>query len=329
MAIKKFIPTQPLPQQESRVTKLEQGTIVASANPISRPDLKSIQVDIAQTTSEISHNPLDFSYLIYGPKKIGKTDFSSMFGGDRQSTYFFMYEKWADHLKLRQTLMDDTYDEDGKLEIPAWLKGEAYLESLITNPGDVKVICFDGLKAGYDKAFSQGCREGGFSHPALQSQGGVGWDKIKKTFNRFVDRLISSNFGVVFNCHDVAITLDTVFGSKSQITPNLPTYADEFVRHKVDNIFYFHVREKKRWLQLRNDGVVTAACAHKENFLTPEGQPIWLIPMGDSAEEGYRNFINAFNNKQIKTYEEVTKQDIDELQKVKGDTTAKRIKQKK
>lgn len=330
MAAKKFIPTQPpSPVSRSGVTKLEQGAIVAPANPIFRNDLKGITIDIAEKPSVISHNPLDFSYLIYGPKKTGKTDFSSMFGGDHESTYCLMYEKTARHLSIRQTLIDDEYDEEGKLEVPAWLKGEAYLEYLITNPGNIKVICFDGLKAGYDKAFSQGCREGGFSHPALQSQGGLGWDKIKKTFYRFVDRLIGSNFGVVFNCHDIALTLDTALGSRSQIIPNLPTYADDFVRHKVDNVFYFHIREKKRWLQLRSDGVVYAACAHKENFLTPDGQPIWLIPMGDSAEEGYRNFIQAFNNKQINTYEEVTKKDIDELKKVKGDTTAKRIKEKK
>jgi hypothetical protein len=46
-----------------------------------------------------------------------------------------------------------------------------------------------------------------------------------------------------------------------------------------------------------------------------------MIPLGNSAEEGYKNFMNAFNNKQIKTYQEVTKQDLTELTKQKGDTS--------
>jgi hypothetical protein len=72
---------------------------------------------------------------------------------------------------------------------------------------------------------------------------------------------------------------------------------------------------------LRGDQVVYAGCANEENFLTPDGESIWMIPLGNSAEEGYRNFMNAFNNKQIKTYQEVTKQDLTELTKQKGDTS--------
>lgn len=324
MAVKKFIPTQPH-FNAKRVIRVPPSKLLSVKPVIGRRDLQGIKVDIVDSPTEISTNPLDFVYLFYGPKKIGKTKFSSMFGGNEGITYFLMFEKLARHLSIRQSLMSDVLNEKtGSIETTAWLLAEAYLETLISQPGNIRVVCADGLLAMYEKAFIQGCKEGGFQHPSDIKDYGKSWDKVKGTFYRFVDRLVTSKFGVMFNCHDVALRDENLDGStKLQIVPNLPKYADEFVRHKVDNVFYMHYRERSRWLQLRGDQTVYAGCANEKNFLTPDGEQIWMVPLGNSAEEGYKNFMNAFNNKQIKTYEEVTKQDLTELTKQKGDTTIK------
>lgn len=328
MAVKKvFVPTQPV----SRVLKVPAAKISAVKQVLGRRDLQGINVDIVEKPTMISKNVLDYVYLFYGPKKIGKTKFTSLFGGNEGITYFLMFEKLARHLSIRQSLMADVMNEKtGEIETTAWLLAEAYLETLLKQPGNIRVICADGLLAMYEKAFFQGCKEGGFKHPNDNKDFGKSWDKVKGTFYRFVDRLVQSPFGIMFNCHDIALRDENLDGTaKLQIVPNLPKYADEFVRHKVDNVFYMHYRERSRWLQLRGDQIIYAGCANEENFLTPDGEPIWMIPLGSCAEEGYKNFMNAFNNKQVKTYEDVTKQDLTELTKQKGDTSVRTKSRKK
>jgi hypothetical protein len=310
-------------------TKLPAKKIVSSQTTI-RKDLRGITIQRAVDLSPISNDPLDYIYLIYGPKKVGKTKFSSLFGADEGTTEFMMFEKLARHLSIHQAPMVDTVDPVSGEMIPAWLYAEAYLDDIIRNPGNIRTICADGMLAMYEKAFAQGCKEGGFIHPGGQNDFGVSWDKIKTTFYRFVNKLVETEFGVLFNCHDIAIQHERFDGVKTQIVPNLPRYADEFVRHKIDNVFYFHIRGKgERWLQLRADETVYAACAPENNFLTLNGEPIWMIPMGNSAEQGYKNFLNAFHNKQTKTYKEVTEKDIAELEKQKGETTIRRVKDKR
>ena len=327
MAVKKFTPTQP--QGKMLPQKLPPKTIHKTIET-GRRDLQGITIDFMETPSIIKMNILDFIYLIYGPKKVGKTKFSSLFGADEGTTYFLMFEKLANHLSIRQTLMADHIDPKTKELVPAWLYAEAFLESLINDPRGIRTLCPDGMLAMYEKAFKQGCKEGGFKHPSGQNDYGLSWDKVKDTFYRYVDRLIESPFGLVFNCHDIALQQERFDGIRTQIVPNLPKYADEFVRHKIDNIFYMHIRGKgKRWLQLRGDENVYAACAPEKNFLTTNGEPVWMIPMGDSAEEGYKNFVKAFNNQQIKSYKEVIEEDLKELDKQRGDTTVRKTKEKK
>lgn len=295
-----------------------------------RRDLQGITIDFMEEPSVIKTHFLDFVYLIYGPKKVGKTKFSSLFGANEGTTYFLMFEKLADHLAIRQTLMADHTDPISKEFIPAWLYAEAFLESIISNPRGIRTLCPDGMLAMYEKAFIQGCKEGGFQYPGMENDQGRSWNKVKTTFYRFVNRLVESKFGIIFNCHDVAMMQERFDGVKTQIVPNVPKYADEFIRHKIDNVFYMHIRGKgQRWLQLRGDEVVYAACAPEKNFLTPNGDPIWMVPMGDNAEQGFKNFMNAFNNRQTKTYKEVTEEDIKELTKQRGETTIKRSKEKR
>lgn len=321
MAVKKKI----MPQKM-------QSRKIAPKKIVGRKDLLDIDVDIQMNNSVISNDPLDFTYLFYGPKKVGKTDLTSQFAGKEGLVYFLMFEKLARHLSIRQSAMIDQVGKDGEVQ-PAWLVAEAYLDTLIKNPGNIRVISCDGMLAMYEKAFKQGCKEGGFVHPGGQNDYGVSWDKVKSAFYRFLDKLIETDFGLIFNCHDIAITTEQMINgintSRTQIVPNLPRYADEFVRHKIDNVFYLHYRGQSRWLQIRGDETVYAGCASTENFLTSEGEQIYMIPMGKSAKEGYQNFLNAFNNKQRKTYKEVTKEDIAEIEKEKGETTKRTIRKKR
>ena len=78
-------------------------------------------------------------------------------------------------------------------------------------------------------------------------------------------------------------------------------------------------------MQLRGDETIYAGTAPANNFLTPAGEPVFAIPMGKSSKEAYRNIINAFNNKQTRTYAELGKEDVE----ITRDTTVKKTKEKR
>lgn len=332
MAARRFVPTQPPVRQQTNRTlpqRLPARKIVSQS--AGRRDLSGIEIAIPEKPSLMSNNPLDFITLIYGPKKIGKTDLASQFGMNEGTTFFMMFEKEARHLSIRQSMMKDQVDnKTGELQASAWIVAEAYLDHLIRNKDTlgIRTLCPDGLGAMYDKALVQACKEGGFAHPGGQDDYGKSWDKVKRVFLRFTDRLIDSGYGVVFTTHDIYLNHETSEGVKTQIVPNLPRQAEEFIRLKIDNVFYYHFRNRDRWLQLRGDELVYAGCAPQQNFLTPNGEPIWMVPMGRNAKQAFQNFMNAFNNKQKSTYEEVTKQDLTELKKQRGDTVIRKTKEK-
>ena len=50
---------------------------------------------------------------------------------------------------------------------------------------------------------------------------------------------------------------------------------------------------------------IIAGTRLSNNFLTPAGEKIYQIPMGENEQEAYNNLILAFNNKQTKTYENI------------------------
>jgi len=67
-------------------------------------------------------------------------------------------------------------------------------------------------------------------------------------------------------------------------------------------IGYYHIENNQRFLQIREDDFAMAGCRCEENFLTPDGQQIFKIPMGNTPKEAYDNIIKAFNNKQTQTF---------------------------
>jgi hypothetical protein len=46
--------------------------------------------------------------------------------------------------------------------------------------------------------------------------------------------------------------------------------------------------------------------------MTPDGDQVFAVPMGKSAEEGYKNLVRAFNNKQTETYNELEEKEVTE-----------------
>ena len=84
--------------------------------------------------------------------------------------------------------------------------------------------------------------------------------------------------------------------------------ADDFYRAIIDNVCWYHFRNRERFLLIKGNDYAMAgvAAAVTSRFVTPTGEPVHAIPMGTNPKESYKNLINAWNNKQTKTFKDET-----------------------
>ena len=98
------------------------------------------------------------------------------------------------------------------------------------------------------------------------------------------------------------------------IIPLLPKAADEYYRAIIDNVCWYHFRNRERFLLIRGSDYAMAgtALAANNHFLTKSKQQVFAIPMGTSAVDGYDYLIRSFNNEQEEGYEKDTTQFVEQ-----------------
>lgn len=235
--------------------------------------------------SEPSSNIGDYSMLIYGSKKIGKTSLAAQFPG----VLAFMFEPGGKALRMRQQ------------PCPAWPHFKQSIDQLEQkNPFNTFVV--DTASVAYDRCMDYVCKKANIEHPGDEGYG-KGWNRVKQELSTQFSRLMLLDAGLLCLAHDKIEEIETKSGRKyNKIMPTLSGQAEGYFAATIDIIGYYHIDDNKRWLQIREDDYAMAGCRCEENFLTPDGQQIFKIPMGNSPQEAYANLINAFNNKQTETY---------------------------
>jgi len=84
----------------------------------------------------------------------------------------------------------------------------------------------------------------------------------------------------------------------------MPKQGREIIEGLVDIWCYFGYDGNRRLLTIIGDDHISAGHRFAERFRTPKGRVIRAIDMGRSAEEGYENFVAAWNNKYRPEHEE-------------------------
>jgi len=178
----------------------------------------------------------------------------------------------------------------------------AYTELLAKGEHSFDATSLDPLPLFYERSFKYSCEKHGFEHPSEETYG-KGWNKVKKDFNNAVEPLLRLGIGIFFNAHETEDEVETRGGSKFKIIrPEGGKQVWEFINANIENIWYYHLRGKDRYLQIRGDDYAFACTAWSDKFYTPDGDQVYAIPMGKSAQEGYENLLKAFNNEQTKTF---------------------------
>lgn len=269
----------------AKITRSRKG---APAKKIQKKKAKAaltLPTQKRKPTSDIA----DFTWLIYGDKKIGKTSLTSCF----PNALIYSFEPGTKALEVFA------------VDIPDWASAVEYNEQLFTTDHKFKNVVIDTGKIAYDRNMAHVCKEMKIDHPQDAAYG-KGWSAVGKSFEKFHLDLTSNGLGIVVVAHEKVTEIELASGLKTnKIEPDLSNSSMNFYHGMVDIVARYHFIGDQRFLTIRGNEGEIAGCRMKKNFLTPEGERIVRIPMGDSEQEAYDNLYKAFRNEQEDTYADV------------------------
>jgi hypothetical protein len=128
---------------------------------------------------------------------------------------------------------------------------------------------------------------------------GKGAYLAEKLFSDLVLKITGSGRGVVFISHTKSQEFEKAGQVKyTKLVPTIEDRARRFIGGFVDIVGCYCYSGNDRILIIEGSDSVYAKQRMRGRFLTPRGERIIAIPMGNSSEESYENFILAFENKQ-------------------------------
>jgi hypothetical protein len=255
-------------------TKLKKGS---APTPILSGDLT------LPTTRSVPSNRLqDYTILLFGEKKIGKTDLTAQF----PDTFHLMTEPGGKAQSIFQRA------------VPDWRTFQGYVK-LLEKDKTFRTVTVDTADLLYGYCFEYVMQKEGMDHPS-EGAYGKGWDAIKKEFTTWVLRLMAINKGVIFISHAAEKEVKMRGGETyDRIQPSLANQARNVLEGIVDLWFYYGYDGKRRILTIQGNDHIGAGHRLKNNFKYADGSPVTEIDMGDSAEAGYANLLAAFTNKYV------------------------------
>jgi len=222
-----------------------------------------------------------YSILLYGAKKIGKTTLCAEF----PDALFLACEPGTDALEVYSA------------PVTSWGDCEAYLEQLKQSK-QYKTVIVDTVDMAYQFAFDKICQKYKIKSPTEQNDYGMTWGEIKSLFRAWVLGLLSLGRGVIFVSHDKEKEVELRDGNTvEQIRPTLSNQGMEIVEALVDIIASYQYQKQERRLYVTGSQYLVGGSRLKTRFKDTSGNRLEYVPMGNSEEDGYRNFVAAFNNK--------------------------------
>lgn len=233
---------------------------------------------------------LDYTWLIYGAKKIGKTSLVSHFPG----ALFLSTEPGTKGQRVYS------------IACPTW---EHFQQSVDLACADTsnryRTFVVDTVDNAYEHAWNHVCKKKMIEHPHDENDFGATFKQIRVMFRDACLKLIHSGRGVVFLSHDTEKEIETSEGEKlHRIQPTMAKQALEEIEAVVDVIGHYHYRKQLRYLSIQGKEDLVAGNRLEERFIRKGGvarkaeDRVREIPLGSSSAEAYKNLSNAFDNLQ-------------------------------
>jgi hypothetical protein len=224
----------------------------------------------------------DYTWLIYGERKIGKTTLLAQF----LRNFFLMAEPGGRGLSILQA------------EVTTWEMLLGYIKLLEESPDYCSMVTLDTGDAHYLNALGHIITSLGLQDIRDKAWGG-GWVALREDFRKAHERIYALGLGFAVTAHSEVKTIKPKFGPEyDKLVVQMSGQAFKYYAGIVDNICYYHYRDDgKRYLQIRGDETVEAGTRCEGRFMYKgTNEPIIHIPMGTSPQQSYRNLELAFNN---------------------------------
>jgi len=232
----------------------------------------------------------DYSILLYGEKKIGKTSLASKF----KDAFFLMFEPGAKALSIFQR------------PVETWAEFKEYVK-LLRKDKKFSTIVVDTVDIAYKKCMEYVCKKLVIDHPSDEGWG-KGWEAIRNEFTSEINTLLDLDKGTILISHATEKEIKTRTGDVyHRISPTVANQAKEVLEGIVDIWAYYRYNGSTRSLVIGGDDHVGAGHRLEKRFKYTNGEPIREISMGQNAEEAFNNFLEAFNNKTIQQSSPITK----------------------
>jgi len=262
-------------KQTRRQTRSTGRATTAPAQP------KAIQ-QLPTAPSVPSENVGDYTWLIYGERKIGKTSLCARF----DDPFFIMFEPGGRGLRLRQQFVQNW---DQFLDVLALLEAQPdYCRTVVIDTG---FMC-------YERCFQAGLKEMGIDDPRDAGWGSA-YKLIEREFISAYERLEAIGTGIVVTAHSEMREVTHRSGLKyDKMVTQLSKAANRWFAGTLDVIGYYHYDEvANRVLTIAGTSEVEAGARCEGHFkYEGTGNPIETIPMGTSPDEAYANLVKAFMN---------------------------------
>jgi hypothetical protein len=218
--------------------------------------------------------------LLTGEKKIGKTSLANQFG----KNLVLAHEVGYRGLRIR------------KIDVPDWDTARAVVKTL-RKDRFYTTVTIDTADKSFKQCEAWSNKRLGISH-ASEEEWGKGWAAIRNEYEGWIDRISHTGKGIILISHTQEKEVKKRNGeSYARIMASLPKQGHDIITGLVDIWCYFQYDGDRRILTIIGDDHISAGHRFAERFRTPDGRAIRHIDMGRSPEDGYKNFVKAWNNK--------------------------------
>ena len=231
-----------------------------------------------------------YSLFLHGEKGIGKTTLAACY----PDPLIFMFEPGRKNLPIVQV------PESGDPPL-TWRWFQQYVKLLVKDgpkKTGIQTVVTDTIDRAYEADLIETCWEMGIKHPNDVKDYGATWSKIKRDFEDTMNGLAFAGYTTVFVSHSRVREVQPATGEPYDLLiPTCSNAAWDYVKATCDLAFYYGYHNRERWLTLRGNNYVWAACNMVDRFRDPKGNLLEAIPMGSVPEDGYKNLCDAFDNK--------------------------------
>lgn len=225
--------------------------------------------------SNIKKSLSEYSLLIYGPEKIGKSTIASKF----PNAVFLATEAGLNSLSV--------YKDD----VTKWDQFLENCKELASGKHSFETIVIDTVDNLYKLCSDYVCNKLGIKHESDLGYG-KGFAMVNSEFQRTLTKLSLLPYGLILISHSQEKDVDTRLGKVKKIVPTLPEAARKIVLGMVDIVLYIDVEPIKD-----DNGKVKE---YKRIFRT---KPTTYITAGDRTNRlpevldlSYESLVEAFRN---------------------------------